>query len=243
MQPTAPNRCKAFRSKAVTHRSAALNGGEKSLESLPRERPFPIVGEQPAVQGPPHDGPRHPRHAAQLKGPVGSDGAQFIDPAFDRPIVLLEKFAGQRGPRRRIAARSPNPSGNHLQPQPVPEWAGLRVGGIVAPDGPGRPQRGRDRLFPQGHQGPKVNPSARHRMDRPRRRQARGAAAPRQPHEHGLRNVVLLVAEPERPNPASSHGSVEKGEAGRPRRRFGMRTSPGRARAGDDRHAERPAHP
>ena len=53
----------------------------------------------------------------------------------------------------------------------------------------------------------------RKRVDRPWGRKALAATAPREAHEHRLGDVILLVPEPEHPDPAGGHLPPEELEA------------------------------
>ena len=90
------------------------------------------------------------------------------------------------------------------------------IGRVFAPSGARGAQRLDDlRLF-QREQRAQMHTPARHRVDRARRRKPRRAAPARQAHEHRLRDVVLLVPEPQGAAPLG----VEKFQARRAQIRF-----------------------
>src|SRR5471030_1769367 len=105
-----------------------------------------------------------------------------------------------------------------------------RVARVLAPGNPGGAQRREDRGLLQREEWPEMAPAAGRGLDRPGRREAARAAAARQPHEEGLGDVVLLVAEPEDARAPRAHRGRKKVEAGRAGASRARR--PGRPRPG-----------
>jgi hypothetical protein len=90
--------CKTLPAKAVTGGFAPFEIGQKRLKGLPRNIARSRFVKQPAMQRPAKHRPGLFRQDRQIQFPSSGKGIQFVEPPFQRRIVLL-----QQPPRARRA--------------------------------------------------------------------------------------------------------------------------------------------
>jgi hypothetical protein len=100
LTPTAANHGESHAPKAVSRGPAALDREEERLESLPRQRCGPRLTGQPAVQGPPQNGPRLTGELCQLKRSPGTEGVKALERRLQRGVVLLSNSRESAAPAK-----------------------------------------------------------------------------------------------------------------------------------------------
>src|ERR1019366_10547527 len=93
--------------------------------------PRPRRKEPPPVQGPAATGPRPPRQPAHAQRAVRPYSTQSVHPRLKRAVVLLQQLPRKRGPRKSIPLGRPDPAGDDVESQPIPEMRVLRVARVL----------------------------------------------------------------------------------------------------------------
>lgn len=178
----------------MTSRPACLDGSEKGLESLAGNIDGTALSHSPAVKRPADNGARLTLKFGENKPSPRVEGLQAIDPGLEGRLVLLEQGSGAGSPGEGIAAGHLIPDGQNIAADAVAEKVGGGIARVFAPGHTGGTKGGDELGLFQGEQRPEMNATRREGLDRARGSEAAEAAAAGEAHEHGLRNIVLLVA-------------------------------------------------
>src|SRR5580658_7436458 len=84
-----PDYCKAMAPKTVPHWGSALDRLEQNVKSLSRKCSRFRLHKQPAVEGPPDDGPGQAGEPGYGEGAVVPYRLHGVHPRLDRKLVLL----------------------------------------------------------------------------------------------------------------------------------------------------------
>lgn len=157
---------------------------------------------------------------------MGIDPGDAIRPGLERDVVLFEQLPRQSESGKGIAPRfgSGPPGGDQTGAQAIAEMGGCRIGGVLAPAGPGGVEGIDQSGFVEAEQRTEMDaPESGLGMDGPRGGKPARASATGEAHEQGLGYVVAMVARKERGDAAAAELRIEKTRTRGPGLRLGGR--------------------